>query len=97
MKNYKKKRYDELREKIDFYINIINYRDNVSAIYVNKNRHLSKIVSMKLNAIMRRKKNKNFKKRKNYKQIKKCYSCDKSNHFAKNCKMFDVKSQINIS
>ena len=51
---------------------------------------------MKLNAIMRRKKTKNFKKRKSNKQIKKCYSCDKSNYFTKNCKMFDVKSQINM-
>ena len=85
-----------MREKIDFYTNNINYRDNASVIYVNKNKNSSNIVSMKLNATMRRKKTKNFKKRKNNKQIRKCYSCDKSNHFAKNCKMSDVKSQINI-
>ena len=55
------------------------------------------IVSMKLNSTIRFNKGKNLKiKRGNMKKDKTCYSCDKSSHFAKNCRSREMMSQRQI-
>ena len=56
------------------------------------------IVSMKLNFTIRHNQEKNFKaKRDNMKKNKTCYSCDKSSHFAKNCRSRKMMSQRQIN
>ena len=56
------------------------------------------IVSMKLNSTIRFNKGKNLKvKRDNMKKDKTCYSCDKSSHFARNCRSRGMMSQRQIN
>ena len=56
------------------------------------------IVSMKLNFTIRFNKGKNLKvKRGNMKKDKTCYSCDKSSHFAKNCRSRRMMFQRQIN
>ena len=59
---------------------------------------LVEIVSMKLNSMIRFNKGKNPKvKRDNMKKDKTCYSCDKSSHFAKNCRSRGMMPQRQIN
>ena len=73
-----KKHYNS-REKLNIYVEISKFRNNN-----NKNQRNNinyEITSLKLNAIIRRKK-KNLKKKNNKKQ-KLCYECNQSNHFVR--------------
>ena len=90
-----KKRYQNSRKKINIYFKLSNeYRDKkrqfVKQATTSNNQE---IMSMKLNFIQRSKK-KNLKKKNNE---KKCYLCDKLNHFAKKYQLKNMMScrQIN--
>ena len=97
-----KKKYDEeLKEKIEI------YSSRLSSSYFEKSnfdkrQHVDEhvdIVSMKLDFAIRHNKGKNFKvKQNNMKKNKTCYSCDKSSHFAKNCRSREMipQRQINV-
>ena len=92
-----KKRYDNHRDKINIYIKLINYDNNKNR---NKNKNSYKSTFIKLDVISKIKINKrNFKKKKqNNKTNKKmCYSCGKSSHFARKCRLENVvlKRQFN--
>ena len=85
-----KKKYDEkLKEKIEI------YSSRLSSSYFEKSNFDKRrrvdefvdIISMKLNFTIRFNKGKNLKvKQDNMKKNKTCYSCDKSSHFAKDCR-----------
>ena len=97
-----KKKYDEeLKERVEIYL------DRLSSSYhersnFDKRRHVDEhvdIVSMKLNSMIRINKEKNLKiKRDNMKKDKTCYSCDKLNHFVKDCRSRKMmfQRQINV-
>ena len=96
-----KKKYDEkLKRRIEI------YSSRLSSSYFEKSnfdkrRHVDEhvdIVSMKLNFTIRFNKGKNFKvKRDNMKKNKTCYSCDKSSHFAKDCRSREMMPQRQIN
>ena len=85
-----KKKYNEKsRKRIETYLNRLSLSYFKKSNFDKERRvdeHVD-IVSMKLNFTIRNNKEKNFKvKRNNMKKDKTCYSCDKSSHFAKNCR-----------
>ena len=96
-----KKKYDEeLKERVEI------YSSRLSSSYVeesnfDKGRRVDEhvdIVSMELNFTIRNNKGKNLKiKRDNMKKDKTCYSCDKSSHFAKNCRSRGMMPQRQIN
>ena len=97
-----KKKYDEkFKKKIETYSNCLlsSYFEKLN---FDKKRHVDEhvdIISMKLNFTIRFNKGKNLKiKRNNMKKDKTCYSCDKSNHFVKNCRSREImfQRQINV-
>ena len=80
----------ELRERADtHYKKLIRRRDE----NFKKKSHDDEITSMKINVIEHRKKEKN-----NKKNEKKCYSCEKIKHFARDCRSKNVmnRQQINV-
>ena len=97
-----KKKYDEkFKEKIEIYLKRL-----LSSYFKGSNfdkrwyvdDHVD-IVSMKLNFTIHFNKGKNLKvKRGNMKKDKTCYSCDKSNHFVKNChsRKMMFQRQVNV-
>ena len=97
-----KKKYDkEPRGRIEI------YSSHLSSLYFeessfDKKRRVDEhvdIVSMKLNFTIRNNKEKNLKvKRDNMRKDKTCYSCDKSNHFVKDCRSREMmlQRQINV-
>ena len=92
-----KKKYDEkLKERIEIYLSRFTSSYFESSNF-DKRRHVDEhvdIVLMKLNFIIRLNKEKNPKGRRgNMKKDKTCYSCDKSSHFAKDCRSREVMSQ----
>ncbi len=92
-----KKRYDQSYRRAGiFFEPTIDYyaKRDQSKKYSNSNYRES--ASMKLNSIQRRKE-KNSKEKQNNKNLKTCYSCGKSNHFAKDCrsKNLIISRQIN--
>ena len=96
-----KKKYDEeFKEKVETYSSrlLSSYFEDSN---FDKKRHVDEhvdIVSMKLNFTIRFNKEKNLKiKRNNMKKDKTCYSCDKSSHFAKNCRSREMMSQRQIN
>ena len=97
-----KKRYDESREKTDIFIEHFSERKKESR-FNNRNRdkfNYYESMSMKLNFTQRRKRNKSFKnKQQSNRNNKKCYACDKSNHFARDCrsKKLMFQRQINVT
>ena len=97
-----KKKYDEkFKRRIEIYSNCLS-SSYFEVRNFDKERHVDEhvdIVSMKLNFMIRFNKEKNLKiKRGNMKKNKTCYSCDKSNHFAKNCRSrkMMLQRQINV-
>ena len=84
-----KKRYDESREKANIFIEQSSERKKKSR-FNNRNHdkfNYYESMSMKLNFTQRRKRNKSFRdKQQNNRNSKKCYACDKSSHFARNCR-----------
>ena len=98
-----KKKYDEeLKEKIE------TYSRRLTSLYSRKSnferrRHVDEhvdIVSMKLNFTIRSNEERKFQNKKNnVKRKKTCYSCDKSSHFAKNCRTrrMMLLRQINVT
>ena len=96
-----KKKYDEKpRGKVGI------YSSRLSSLYFeesnfDKGRRVDEhidIISMKLNFTIRFNKGKNLKvKRDNMKKDKTCYSCDKSSHFAKDCRSREMMSQRQIN
>ena len=101
-KKIMKKRYDESRERTDIFIEHFNERKRKSR-FNNRNHdkfNYYESMSMKLNFTQRRKRNKSLRdKQQNNKNSKKCYACDKSSHFAKNCrsKKLMLQRQINVT
>ena len=97
-----KKRYDESREKTNIFIEHSNERRKESR-FNNRNHdkfNYYESMSMKLNFTQRRKKNKSFRnKQQDNRNSKKCYACDKSNHFARDCrsKKLMFQRQINVT
>ena len=97
-----KKHYDVSDEKIEIFTEYFNERRRKSR-FSNRSNNQNKInyyesTSMKLNFIQRRKKNKSFKnKQQNNRNNKKCYACDKSNHFARDCRSKKLMSQRQIN
>ena len=97
-----KKRYDESRERTDIFIEHFSERRKESR-FNNRNHdkfNYYESMSMKLNFIQRRKKNKSFKdKQQDNRNNKKCYAYDKSNHFARDCrsKRLMFQRQINVT
>ena len=96
-----KKKYDEEpREKIETYSSrfLLSYFKESN---FDKGRRVDEhveIVSMKLNFTIRFNKGKNLKvKQSNMKKNKTCYSCDKSSHFAKNCRSRGMMPQRQIN
>ena len=95
-----KKRYDESREKTNIFIEHFNERREESRF---NNRNHDKLnyyesMSMKLNFTQRRKKNKSLRdKQQDNKNSKKCYACDKSSHFARNCRSKKLMFQRQIN
>ena len=96
-----KKKYDEkFKERTKTYLNRLSssYFEESS---FDKKRHVDEhidIVSMKLNFTIRLNKGKNLKiKQNNMKKNKTCYSCDKSNHFARDCRSRGMMSQRQIN
>ena len=95
------KKYDEkFKEKIE------TYSSRLSSSYsresnLNKRRDVDEhanIVLMKLNFTIRLNKEKNLKiKRDNMKKNKTCYSCNKSSHFARNCRSRGMMPQRQIN
>ena len=96
----KKKYDDELKEKIETYSSRLSSSYFKSSNF-DKKRHVDElvnIVSMKLDFAIRQNKEKNFKiKRNNMKKDKTCYSCDKSSHFAKDCRSRGMMFQRQIN
>jgi hypothetical protein len=90
-----KKRYSDLRNKIEFYTKSVSYRSEESRIN-ERRKDDYETISMKLNSTQRRKKI-NFKKRQ--KNKKTFYSCDKSNHFARDCRSKNMmkREQLNAT
>ena len=99
-KKVMKKRYDESNERTSIFIEHFNERKKKSR-FNNRNHNkfnYYKITSMKLNFTQRRKKNKSFRnKQQDNRNSKKCYACDKSNHFARDCRSKKLISQRQIN
>ena len=96
-----KKKYDEkFKRRIETYSNRL-LSSYFKESNFDKRRHVDEhvdIVSMKLNFTIRLNKGKNFKaKRNNMKKNKTCYSCDKSSHFAKDCRSRRIMPQRQIN
>ena len=95
-----KKRYDQSREKASIFIEHSNERRKESR-FNNRNHdkfNYYESMSMKLNFIQRRKKNKSLRnKQQDNKNSKKCYACDKSNHFVRDCRSKKLMSQRQIN
>ena len=97
-----KKRYDESREKTNIFIEHFNERREESR-FNNRNHdkfNYYESMSMKLNFTQRRKRNKSFRnKQQDNRNNKKCYACDKSSHFARDCrsKKLMLQRQINAT
>ena len=96
-----KKKYDEeSRGKVEIYLNRLSSSYFEKSNFDKRRRvdeHVD-IVSMKLNFTIRFNKGKNFKvKRDNMKKNKTCYSCDKSSHFAKDCRSREMMPQRQIN
>ena len=67
--------------------------------YRKKRNHNDETVLMKINSIEhRKKKNSKSEQEKKFKNEKKCYSCDKKDHFARDCRSKNKKNrrQINV-
>ena len=97
-----KKKYDEESQgRIEIYSSRLSSSYFEESNFDKKRRvdeHVD-IVSMKLNFTIRFNKGKNFKvKQDNMKKNKTYYSCDKSSHFAKNCRSRRImfQRQINV-
>ena len=96
-----KKKYDEkFKRRTKIYLNqlLSSYFERLN---FDKRRHVDEhidIVSMKLNFTIPFNKGKNLKaKRGNMKKNKTCYSCDKSSHFAKDCRSREMMPQRQIN
>ena len=78
-----KKRYQDSQKKIDFYFESSSEYRNKGQQFVKRaiTSNYREIMSMKLN-FTQRSKEKNLKEKQNNK--KKCYSCNKLSHFARN-------------
>ncbi len=81
-----KKRYDQSRERARISFGpTIEYQQRESRSNQKYNNfNYRELAPMKLDSTQQRKK-KNFREKQNNKSQKTCYSCDKLNHFAKDC------------
>ena len=96
-----KKKYDEkLKKKIEIYSSRLSSSYSRKSSFDKRRRvdeHVD-IVSMELNFTIRLNKGKNLKtKRDNMKKDKTCYSCDKSSHFARDCRSREMMPQRQIN
>ena len=96
-----KKKYDEEpRGRVETYSSRLSSSYSRKSNF-DKERRVDEyvdIVSMKLNFTIRLNKEKNLKaKRDNMKKDKTCYSCDKSSHFAKDCRSRGMMPQRQIN
>ena len=95
-KRVMKKRYDQFRNKAELiYESTAKYTKSKQQLYI-KNSKYTELASMKLNMTHRRKR-KNFKNKKNDKEKKLYYECEKTGHFVKNCRNENVMSQRQLN
>lgn len=90
-----KKRYNNSKNKIEFYTRSASYRNEKRRINERRDDDYETI-SMKLDSTQRRTRI-NFKRKQNKKKT--CYSCDKSSHFAKDCRSKNMikREQLNAT
>ena len=93
-----KKRYDQFKDRAELiYESAAEYAKSKQQSYI-KNSEYTEFASMKLNMTHRRK-GKNFKSKKESKEKKLCYECEKTDHFIKNCRNENVmpQRQLNVT
>ncbi len=93
-----KKRYNQLYKRARiFFESMIDYYAKRDQFKKYNNLDYRRFASMELDSIQRRKK-KNFRRKQDNKNSKTCYSCDKSSHFARDCrsKNLMISRQINV-
>ena len=92
-----KKQYDQLHERARiFFESTIDYYAKKDHFKKYNNSNYRESTSMKLNSTQRRKE-KNPRRKQNNRNLKTCYSCDKSSHFARDyrSKNLIISRQIN--
>ena len=95
-----KKRYNDLHDRTDIYTEThISYCQDGTEFFERKNNFYAEIISMKLNFTQQcKEKNLRTKQDNDWnKNIKMCYSCDKSDYFMRNCQLKNMMQwwQIN--
>ena len=90
-----KKRYNDLRNKTELFTRSASYRNEKQRINERRNDDYE-IVSMKFDSTQRRKR---INSKKKQEESKTCYSCDKSNHFARDCRSKNMmkREQFNVT
>ena len=96
-----KKKYDEkFKGRAETYLGRLSLSYSRESSFDKRRRvdELVEIISMELNSTIRFNKGRNLKvKRGNMKKNKTCYSCDKSSHFAKDCRSREMMPQRQIN
>ena len=91
-----KKRYNQFKDRAEFiYEPAAEYAKSKQQLYI-KNSEYTELALMKLNMTHRRKK-KNLKNKKNDKEKKLYYECEKTDHFVTNCCNESVMSQRQLN
>ena len=92
-----KQRYSDSDERADIFIESSSYRSEERRFSERRDDDYD-TTSMKIDSTQRRKK-KNSKRKKEDNKDKTCYSCDKKNHFARNCRSKNMmhREQINAT
>ena len=92
-----KQRYNDSNKRADIFIESSSYRSEERKFSERRDDDYD-TTSMKIDSTQRRKK-KIFKKKRENSKNKTCYSCDKKNHFARNCRSKNImhREQINAT
>ena len=93
-----KKRYDQFKGRAELiYESAAEYAKSKQQLYI-RNSEYTESASMKLEMTHRRRK-KNFKNKKENKEKKLCYECEKTDHFVRNCRNENVmpQRQLNVT
>ena len=94
--NLNKRQYNP-RERSDIYENSIVNQQQKKSRFNKQSKFYYELILMKLNFTQQRKSKKFKNKQQNNKKNKKCYECDKLNHFARNCRFKGLISQRQIN
>ena len=90
-----KQRYSDSDERVDIFVESSSYRSEERRFSERRDDDYD-TTSMKINSTQRRKK-KNSKRKREDSKNKTCYSCDKKNHFARNCRSKNMMYQEQIN